>query len=388
LGASYRINPWLRTFAALGTAERAEASTTDIYGVALRNPKAESSVPEVGLKATLPDGRFSLQLSVSPATRALNENHNTGDVSFRDAINPEGINGRLGGADANQRVNLNRTLRAASLVLTARPARNWHVRFLAAHLDGEISDTVSYQQVFNDQFHTADGVVTYADGTPLLVDPAGGTGAASTPLTLAMINSPGNPYFAAPDPNSGTITNLLLRTVLTTPDSQHGKAATGVVGLPLTEIQYAFNSPYPAGNVVIYRAGEKNTGFNEYTFNLQSRFEFSSGPLRGLGVLGDVQAHVRNRAYHVNYPGADGGTLGTEVERRLFRLPNNAVLNLSLTYRRRLGETLTWSTQLNVRNVLNDHRVWVIPSPANGTVLNARLSAQPRLWIWTNTISF
>jgi hypothetical protein len=342
----------------------------------------------VGFKATLPDSRFSLQLSFSPETQALNENQNTGDTSFRDAINPEGINGRLGGADANQRVNLNRTLTAASLVVTARPARDWHLRFLVAHLDGEISDTVSYQQVYNDQFHTAGEVVTYADGTPLLVDPAGGTGAASTPLTLTMINSPQNPYYAAPDPNSGTITNPMLRTVLTTPDPLRGKAATGAVGLPLTEIQYAFPSPYPAGNVVIYRAGEENTGFNEYTFNLQSRFELSSGPLRGFGVLCDLQAYARNRAYHVNYPGADGGTLGTQVERRLFRLPDAAMLNLSLTYRRQLSEALVWSTQLNVRNVLNDHRVWVIPSPANGRALNARLSAQPRLWTWTNTISF
>ncbi len=63
-------------------------------------------------------------------------------------------------------MNLNRTLKAASLVLTAEPVRDWQLRLVLAHLGGEISDTVSYRQVYNDQFHATDGVVTHADGTP------------------------------------------------------------------------------------------------------------------------------------------------------------------------------------------------------------------------------
>jgi hypothetical protein len=53
-----------------------------------------------------------------------------------------------------------------------------------------------------------------------------------------------------------------------------------------------------------------------------------------------------------------------------------------------LGNRYTFSTQLNVRNALNHYRVWVVPTSANGTVLNARLSANPRVFVWTNTISF
>ncbi len=105
-------------------------------------------------------------------------------------------------------------------------------------------------------------------------------------------------------------------------------------------------------------------------------------------MLCDVQAHAKNRAYYVNYPDANGSTLGIDVDRRLFRLPDAAILNLGLSYRCKLNDALGWTTQLNVRNVLNDHRVWVVPSPGNGAVLNARLSAQPRQWIWTNTFTF
>ncbi len=90
MGTSYRIRPALWAYASLGTAERAEANTTDIYGVALKNPTAGSAVPEFGLKAARSDGRFAMQLSFSPGTRAKNDNQNTGDTSFRDAINPEG----------------------------------------------------------------------------------------------------------------------------------------------------------------------------------------------------------------------------------------------------------------------------------------------------------
>ena len=53
-----------------------------------------------------------------------------------------------------------------------------------------------------------------------------------------------------------------------------------------------------------------------------------------------------------------------------------------------IGDRCTWTTQLNVRNVLGHSRVWVVPTSSNGTVLNARLSAQPREFVWTNTLDF
>jgi hypothetical protein len=393
-GINYRVLSWLRAYVVTGTAEQAEASTTDIYGIPLANPSAKAATPEFGLKATSPNGRFAAQLSYSPTTKTENENKNTGDTSFRDAINPDGINGRLGGSGANQRVNLDRTLTAAQFILTANPMRNWRMRLNVTHLDGEISKDVIYQQVYNDQFYTSGGNVTYRDNAPVLIDPTGNitpTANRNTPLTLAMINTPGNPYFAQPDPTSGRITNTTLRTVLTTGDPARGTAATGAVGLPISEIQYSFRSPYPNGTVPIYQKGELNTGFNEYTINFQNHYTFENGMLRGVGLFTDVQSYYKNRAYYVNYPDATGSLLGTRVTRELYRLPRATVFNLGLSYRRKLpwfGERFTWSTQLNIRNALNHYRVWVVPTAGNGSVLNARLSAQPRQFVWTNTLQF
>lgn len=395
IGVNYRLLPWLRFYAVTGTAEQAEASTGDIYGVPLKNPQARNSVPDFGFKLNTADDRFSAQLSYNPTTKTLNENRNTGDTSFRDAINPDGINGRLGGGAANQRVNVDRTLSAVQLTLTASPTPNWRLRVSATHLDGEISRDVAYQQVYNDQFYTRGGGITYRDGTPLFVDPTGSTGAKTTPLTLAMLNDPTSPYYTMPDPTSGRIQNLTLRTALMAADPVHGTAATGTTGLPISAIQYALPAPglpYANGTVVIYRAGEKNTGFNEYTFNFQNRYRFSTGPLRGLSVFTDVQTYAKNRAYYVNYPDATGSLLSTRITRELYRLPRATVFNVGLGYSHKgfpwLGDKYTWNTQLNIRNVLDHSRVWVLPTASNGTILNARLSALPRQFIWTNTVSF
>jgi outer membrane receptor protein involved in Fe transport len=388
VGVNYALLSWLRVYAVSGTAEQAEASTTDIYGNPLKNPRAKNPSPELGVKVTTPDGKWQAQLSWNPTTETLNENRNTGDTSFRDAINPNGINGRLGGSGANQRVNVDRTLTTQQLTITANPTQNWRMRLNATHLDGEISSTVSYKQLYNDQFYASNGTVTYKDNAPVLVD-VGGTRA---PLTIAMLNNPNSPYYANPDPTSGTIQNPTLRTVLTTPDPAHGTANTGAVGLPISSIQYNFTSPYPNGDVLIYQEGEKNTGFNEYTFNFQNRYDFSGGVLKGFGVFADVQTYWKNRAYYTNYPDVSGSTLGTRITRELYRLPSATVLNLGLSYRRKglpwLGDRFTFSTQLNIKNALNHYRVWVVPTSSNGITLNARLSAQPRLFQWTNTIEF
>jgi outer membrane receptor protein involved in Fe transport len=395
-GVNYRLLDWLRVYAAIGTAEQAEASTSDILGRPLKNPQAKNSAPELGLKATLLDGRLTAQLNYNPTTKTLNENKDAG-TAFRDAINPNGINGRVGGSNANQRVNIDRTLSSQEFLLSANllAKRNWTMRIKATRMDGEITKDVSYVQNYNDQFYASNGTVTYKDGTPLLVNGAGSvlpTAVRDTPLTLAMINSPTSPYFANPDPTSGSIQSTTLRTVLTNVDPVRGTAATGVVGLPISSVQYAFNSPYAGGVVPIYREGEKNVGFNELTFNFQNKYTFQSDFARGLSVFTDVQTYANNRAYYTNYPDATGSTAATRVTRVLYRYPTATVLNMGLSYTRKglpwLGDKYAWTTQLNIRNALNHYRVWVVPTSNLGTTLNARLSAQPRSFVWTNSIAF
>ena len=245
--------------------------------------------------------------------------------------------------------------------------------------------------LFRSFYANSAGVVTYKDGTPLLVDPAGANGAKTAQLTLAMMNTAASPYAARPNPDSGTITNTTLRNVLTAVDPARGTAATGVAGLPIAQAQYQFTSPYPGGLVTIYKAGEKNTGFNEYTFNFQNNYTFSSGTLKGFGVFTDLATYYKNRAYYVIYPGTGNSTSAAKQTRVLYRLPRQNAINLGVSYRHKLpwfADRYLWTSQLNIRNALNHSIVWVLPTAANGNTLNARQSTLPREFVWTNSVSF
>ena len=385
LGANYgfRRIPGFRVYATVSTAGLSAGTTKDYYGNPLKVPNAKAPLPEVGFKWFSPGGRYSAQLAYNFTTEVENETQNAGS-DFFNAVNPNGVNGRFNGGD--QWINLDREASAAGLVITANPIRNWRMRFSATHLDGQIKSTVRYDQLYNDQFHTRNGVVTYADGTPLLVDPTGGSAAGTAQLTLAMINDPSSPYYANPDPNSGSIRTTALRNVLTEVDPARGQAATGVAGLPISDIQYNFTNPHD-GTVTVVKAGDKNTGINEWSLNFQSNYTFEQGTLRGLGIFFDVRATLNNRAYYTSrFPTASTGNAFQAV-RELHRMPNNVVFGLGLSYRRKFGD-YAWSTQLNIRNLFDKSDVWIMPNPANAAQLRARLSSQPRLFVWSNTFEF
>ncbi len=150
----------------------------------------------------------------------------------------------------------------------------------ATRLDGKISSTVKYDQLYNDQFNTNGDLVTYADGTPVLVDPNDAGGPATEQLTLTMLNDPDSLYWADPDPNSGSIRSTAVRAALTQIDPAHGQAATGVTGLPIAEIQYDFVNPHN-GTVTVVEDGDLNTGINEYSFNFQNNYTFDDGRVEG-----------------------------------------------------------------------------------------------------------
>lgn len=386
-GANYAAWRQLRVYATISTAGMSAGTTKDFYGNPLKVPKAKSPAPEVGIKYLTPDGRFSVQLAHNFTTEVENETRNAGSDAF-NAVNPNGINGRYNSGD--QWININRKSSSTELTISANPTHNWRMRLQAVNLAGEVTSDVTYKQLYNDQFYVnAGGVVTYSNGTPLMVDPAGKGGARTAPLTLAMINNQTDPYWANPDPISGSITSSLLKTTLTTVDPVLGRAATGVTGLPLSAMQYAWANP-GNGEIIVVQNGDKNTGINEYTFNFQNNYTFSEGKLKGLGIFTGLRTYYKNRAYYTQYfpTGSSNSLVATRV---LYRLPTATVIDLGLSYNYRLPgrlNRLTWTTRLNVANVLNHYRVWVVPNSANGANLQARLSAQPRQFVWTNTISF
>ncbi len=377
-GANYAIRPWLRAYVGFGASEQPENATLSLFGETLKYQSSKGYTPDLGIKISSPDGRFAAQFNYNPKTTAYNERRNTSDVNALDIVNPDGINGRLG-AGAQNRVNVDRSLESMSLTITADPTKNWRARLSVTHLNGEILSTVSEAVRYNDQFYTSGNTVTYRDGSPVLIDPTGGNNR-TTPLTLAMINDPANRYYANPDRSSGAITNANLRTILTAVDPLRGTAATGTPGLPLSAMQYNFQSPYPNGMYTIYQAGDKNTGFNEYSLNFQNNYTVSAGILKGLSLFTDVRTYAQNRAYYVFDPVARS--------RSLYRLPRSTIFNAGLTYRHKITEKFLWTTQLNIQNVFNHYKVWVLPDAPNRQTLLARLSAQPREFIWTNTISF
>jgi outer membrane receptor protein involved in Fe transport len=388
-GVNYAFRPWLRGYAAVSTAGLAAGTTRDFYGVPLKVPKAASPAPELGLKLNSADGRYSLLLSVNLTTKVTNETRNAG-LDFFNAVNPNGLNGRYNSGD--QWINLDRKSASTELVLTARPVPDWRLRLSAVRLDGEITSTVRYEQLYNDQFLTSGGTAVYPDGSPVLVDATTGAPVATggTPLTLALINDPASVLYAAPHADSGSITGPLLRAALGAHPvalTHGGASATGVAGLPVSAMQYDWPNRGD-GTITVVRAGDKNTGINEYAFNFQSNYTFSSGRLKGLGVFASLRTFARNRAYYTQvFPTAATGS-AVQATRVLYRLPNATIVDLNLSYRRKLGGRWDWTTQLNVNNVFDHSELTVMPNAANAAQLRARLSAQPREFIWTNTFRF
>jgi outer membrane receptor protein involved in Fe transport len=378
----------LRFYATISTAGLSAGTTVDFYGKPLKVPEAQAPQPEIGLKWVSADSRFIAQLSYDPTTQVNNEVLNAGTDAF-NAVNPNGINGRYN--NANQWVNLDRKASSAEAAITATPTHNWSMRFSAVRLDGEVTSTVQYNTLYNDQFRlNSAGTVTYADGTPVLVNPTNATnGPKTTPLTLAMINSSTSPFYANPDPNSGSIRTPALITALTTVDPVHGAAATGVTGLPLSAIQYNYTSP-SGGLITVVKSGDKNTGINEYSFNFQTKYSFDGGVLKGLSVFFDVNAKLNDRSYYtVSFPAGSTNTL--QGTRSLVSKPDNYVFGLGLFYKHELPGSLrrfTWSTQLNIRNLFDKSDVVIMPLNTNASQLRAVLSNQPRQIVWSNSIAF
>jgi len=378
----------LRFYATLSTAGLSAGTTVDFYGKPLKVPEAKAPQPEIGLKWVSPESRFAAQFSVNPSTEVTNEVLNAGTDAF-NAVNPNGINGRYN--SANQWVNLDRKASSMELAVTATPTKNWTMRFAAVRLEGEVTSTVVYNTLYNDQFRlNSTGTVTYTDGTPVMVNATNATnGPKDTPLTLAMINNSTSAFYANPDPNSGSIRTAALIAALTTVDPVHGSANTGVTGLPLSAIQYNYTSP-SGGVITVVKAGDKNTGINEYSVNFQNKYTFDSGPLNGLAVFFDVNSKLNDRSYYtITFPTGSTNTL--QGVRSLVSKPDLVTYGLGISYKLKLPGRLnkfTWSTQLNIKNLLDKSDVIVMPLNTNASQLRAVLSAQPRLFVWSNSINF
>jgi hypothetical protein len=300
------------------------------------------------------------------------------------------------------------------MILTASPTRNWRVRFSATRSDGRIGEDKTYQFVYNDQFYTdGKGGVTYKDGSPVLVpvnaslvtgitanrDPATvlTQGVAATQLTTAMMGDPNSDYYAWGKGNPANLNGQINSGLGTTITSAVGNVlrffnkpnvgtpATGVVGLPISQIQYAWPDPGKTGGYyTVARNGEKTVGYPMYRTSLTSSYEFSEGWAKGLGLVLSLNNSWEYRTYYYNNP--DGSRL-------LYSQPSLGwQINLNPYYQRKIFRRYTWRTQLEIANLTNHYKVSLTPNngfgftrPAN---IGVRWDGQPRSFAWTNTISF
>lgn len=349
-------------------------TTRDIFNESLPSGKGVSK--DLGLKFDLWDRRISGNLNYY-----VSEGRNfIATLGNRDAIDPDGINGRNGGPG----YTYSKTSDGYNLTLSSRPLPGWEVRLNVATADGRERSDVTLPQFYNDQFNT-----TTVGGQTVVGVKAGATAAivpltvrsnpldatsAQIPLSIAMLKDPTSPYVARLDVESGQILNA-EQLGMKTPG-----VGTGVTGLPTTQNQLGFVAP-SGGTFIARRAGEKTTGYAERSYSLINRYQFTEGRLRGL-VAGLSTSYQENyRAYMYN-------DMLDANRRKMFYFPNRFLNDAFFVYRfspvRRVRSTL----QLNVANVFDANRVLQLRSSTNGSFRYAQWFNAPRKLSITSSLSY
>jgi outer membrane receptor protein involved in Fe transport len=393
VGANYALRPWLRPYFSVSDSHNPPiAQNNDPIG---NQPVAAHAIgEEVGVKVQNASNSLSGSLAVYH-TSSKNETYFVTSTLAFD-INPSGLNGRYGGSPSTI-INVDRESSGAQLAVTASPTRNWRLRFSAAYITGKINTSKTYNALYNDQFYAnSSGQVTYRDGAVVYVNPtytaasptvAEGT-AGAIPLTVAMMSTSGNSYYANPLAISGQINSSSnAARVLLNPTASlaalHGPILTGATGLPISQIQ--INPGFvPPSAIPVTKAGESTTNYPGISTVLTSMYTFSEGWLRGVRAGGTLSLGWKNRRYYYYTNGVtvDGG-------RALFNFPTQARYDLILGYSKRLRR-FDLGTQINVYNLFNTYHVIITPNAVNGYAgpSNATFDAQPRLWTWSTTIGF
>ncbi|MBL9200322.1 MAG: TonB-dependent receptor plug domain-containing protein [Opitutaceae bacterium] len=403
LGLNARLTDTLRPFYSFSSTYNVPlVNANDPLGNAPRTSSATGH--EAGLKFTTRDGRYSGSVQYF-ATNSKDEMINAGG-GVRDLINPTGLNGAHNGPAGakNQWTNLDRTTSGLEVILTASPTPNWRLRLAATSADGKNLTDKKYPLLWNDQFHVRGGTVTYQNGTPVTVPVTPTVIAANIatlnrqidpatiqnqgewqPLTLAMMNDRNSPYWAQPADDNGRLQTSNVRRVLQYFVGANGTALTGVTGLPVSQIPYAWSDPFGSkGETVVAKKGESTVGYAQYRFVLTNNYTFTGDNfLKGFGVGGTVALGLKNRTFYYNTPG--GG-------RERFGSPDTWQVNLVTSYRRKLGKRFLWTTQVNIDNAFNHYVLGTLPNNGSGFTVPANLAVtfygQPRSYVWTNSVSF
>lgn len=392
-GIIYHPLPWLAPYYQLSdlwmTGNDQQPDGT--YG-----PSNHNVNQELGVKFHPGSGQISGSLSLY---RKADTSEGFNAPGIASVVSPDGLNGQLpegtGGTLAANAVTYGLTA-----ALTASPTKGWRMRLSAAWTGGIFKQRVSFGQLYNDQFYqNSAGQVTYADKTVVYVPatfnskqltvPAGTPGAA--PLTLTMLSTPGNPYYAAPQPTTGAIlkTSNGGLVLLSPADPVHGPILTGATGLPISAYQLnpALSGVTPVGVVNGADPGGQTFGYPAYAFNFTSVYEFSQGWLHGFKLGGTASAHWKHIVSYY-YSGVNQATPGNLQK---FSYPTQARFDLITGYSHKFRR-FTWSSQVNVNNLFNRYRVVLFPNVNSGytvpSAIRANFYGQPRVYSWTNSFKF
>lgn len=405
IGLDGRITDTLRWYYSVSSTYDNAFGFNDPLGIP--PPVSQGRGWEAGIKFNILENKLSGSVGYY-STKATNQNTNYGFGYIVQPINPNGLNGfDTGVSGRNGWIPLDQRSSGTELILTAAPTKNWRLRLAATMSDGTIDTTKKYGIRYNDQFYTdSNGNVTYPDGSIVMVPTDGNVvgnlsratnpntvigSAATVALTTAMLGDPNNDYYAWGKGNeqavNGQITaNSYVGRVLRFFDKPSvGNPLTGAVGLPISEIQYAWSDPgNTGGEWTVAEAGEKTVGYPRYRVSLTSSYKFENGPLKGFGFVCSLNNAWQARTYYYNTPSGD---------RPLFSSDDLGwVVNLNPYYEREIFGKYHWRTQLNISNLFNTYTRQYTPNNGQGfereSSIGVRWNGQPRYYSWTNSISF
>jgi len=396
-GLNYALLPWLRPYVEVSDSfDPPAVDSADPYG---NSPAIAHGVgEEAGFKVTTADSKYSGSLAIFH-TDSKNEQYSFTSTLTND-INPAGLNGRFGAV--SNFINVDRETQGTAATFTAVPTPNWRVRLSAAYVHGTISTAASYAQLYNDQFYAnTAGQVTYADGDVVyvaptynaknapLAAPAASAPAGYVPLTIAMMNSSTSTYYANPAAITASISSSsgVAAVLRTTEPGTGSPILTGRNGLPISALQIApLASSPPVGTLVVAEPGDVSSGFPEYSFSATSLYVLTDmGWFSGFGFGGTAAAAWRNSSYYF-YP---NGTSQPNSPRIAYYAPMLTRFDGIFNYRRKF-RTITFTTQVNINNMFNHYHVEYLPNAVTGYtgVYGATFDQQPRIYTWSNTISF
>ena len=388
-GADYAVFPWLHPY--FSVSDSYDPPAIFVAGPTGQYPvSAKGTGEEIGLKFTNASKTISGSIAFYHADSKNEEASLTSTLLFD--INPSGLNGLYGAPSVW--INVDRKAEGIQIAATATPNSNWRMRLSAALTTGTVNSTVSFPQLYNDQFYeNASGQVTYKDGSVVYVNgttasatPVASTAATATPLTVAMMSTSTSLYYANPQAVTGAINrSSTVGKLLTVVDPVHGAILTGATGLPISaqQINPGFTPP---GNIVTNVAGESSTGYPKFSAVYTTDYQFSTGWLKGLSVGGTASLGWQYRQYYY-YP---NGLTNPNAPRQLYLWPTQVRFDGIIGYQRKVGKRYVFATQLNISNVFNRYHVLILPNYTSGYsgIDSATFDQQPRAYVWSNNISF